>query len=88
MKLLNIHPVVFHGMWIIILSLLAIAYFGISDANACLGNPLVYGANKATTDVTGEMFCSCTFSNPSYAPLYFNHENISVNAEELFAERP
>lgn len=86
MKHIRVHWIVFHSMWLIIFLLFAISYFGINDANACLSNPLVYGADKATSDETGELFCSCTFSNPSYSPLYFNHENMSTKSEDLFSE--
>lgn len=85
---IKIHWLVFHAMWVIILLLFLIAFFGIKDANSCLESPLIYGAQKATNDVTGSMFCQCTFSNPSYQPLYFNHENMSTNPEELYSQIP
>ncbi len=88
MKPISINPFVLHSMWIIILALFLISFFGIKDANECLSNPLIYGAQKATNVETGQMFCSCTFSNPAYATLYFDDTKMSINHDDLFSEAP
>lgn len=88
MKSIKINPFILHAMWIIILCLFLISFFGIKDANQCLNNPLIYGAKKATNDETGQMFCKCSFANPSYAPLYFDDANMSINQYDLFSQAP
>lgn len=85
MKQIKINSFVFHAMWVIILALFLISFFGIKDANECLSSPLIYGAKKATNPETGQMFCQCTFSNPAYAPLYFDDANMSINPDDLFS---
>ncbi len=51
---------------------------GLKDSKECLGNPLIYGANKISTPETGDLFCTCSFSSPDYAPFYFNEEKVST----------
>lgn len=88
MKQIKLNWFIFNAMWVIILALFLISFFGIKDANECLSNPLIYGAQKATNIETGGMFCRCTFSNPAYAPLYFDDANMSINPDDLFSEAP
>lgn len=68
---------------LVVMTLFIIAFFGIKDANACLSNPFVYGAQQGETEKSGHMFCSCSFQNPLFDPLYFNHENISLDREQI-----
>lgn len=55
-----------------------VGFFGFKDYKACSGNPFTYGAEKISSDATGDLFCTCTFSNPKYAPFYFNEEEVAV----------
>ncbi|KKM75665.1 hypothetical protein LCGC14_1387910 [marine sediment metagenome] len=52
--------------------------FGLKESNQCLNNPLTYGVNKIENNDTGILQCTCSFSNPSYAPFYFNNKDIGV----------
>ncbi len=51
---------------------------GFKDANQCLGNPFIYGANELESEVTGKLYCTCYFGSPEYAPFYFNNEEVAV----------
>ena len=51
---------------------------GFKDSNQCLGNPFIYGVNKLESEVTGELYCTCYFESPNYAPFYFNNEEVAV----------
>ena len=53
--------------------------FAMNDGNQCLSNPLVYGVNKATSEDTGKLSCSCNFQNPKYQTLYFDEEKMSIS---------
>lgn len=70
-----------YGLLIAILSISVIFYFAMQDGDKCISNPLIYGANKAITIDSGDLMCSCSFSNPSYAPFYFNKENMSIDRD-------
>lgn len=85
MKSIQVSPIILGAIVILIVALFAISYFGIKDANSCLSNPLVYGAEKATSLDTGDLFCSCSFTNPRYTPLYFTADGMSTDREELFS---
>lgn len=86
MKHFRIPAYMFYGIVILIVALFLISYFGIKDANSCLSNPFVYGANKGSTSDSGDMFCTCIFDNNRYAPLYFDKENITVRLSDFITQ--
>ncbi len=57
---------------------LVIFVFALKDGNECVANPLQYGAERGSQSEGGDLFCTCYFENPSYYPLIFNKDNISV----------
>lgn len=58
--------------------------FGFKDANQCLNNPLIYGANKLENQDTGSLTCICNFNSPEYASFYFNSEDVGILNEITF----
>lgn len=69
-------------IWFLILMtfiVLLLTYLSFNDGQKCVSNPFVYGADKLSSEETGNLFCSCSFSNPNYAPFYFNKENVSLS---------
>lgn len=50
----------------------------IKENRACLDSPLIYGAKRAYEMNGVEMTCSCSFSDPNYAPLWFDRETMEV----------
>lgn len=78
MKQITIPLYLLYGLLVAILLISAIFFFGMKDGNQCIGNPLLYGAEKASGPVSGDLTCSCGFSNPSYARFYFDKDNMSV----------
>lgn len=62
-----------------LLLIVTIFVFGMKDGNQCLSSPLVYGAQKASTPETGGAFCTCSFRDPDYAPLYFDKDGMSID---------
>ncbi len=71
-------------MWTIALLVLGyliigyLVFWGFNDYKQCSGNPFTYGAEKISSYETGDLFCTCTFSNPHYAPFYFDSEEVAV----------
>lgn len=86
MKKYTIPSYLLYTFIVVIVALIGIAFFSIQDGNKCFGNPLVYGAQKATNPDTGRISCSCSFSNPSYSPFFFNEYNMSVQRGIMFDE--
>jgi hypothetical protein len=78
MKYFTIPAYFFYSLIIAILLISAIFYFAMRDEDKCANNPLVYGARKASDDINGGVMCSCSFSNPDYAPFYFDKNSIDV----------
>ncbi len=78
MKYYNIPGYLLYTLIIAIVLISSIFFFAMRDSNECIGNPLIYGAQKATNDETGSITCSCSFSNPSYSPFYFDENDMSV----------
>lgn len=78
MKNITIPTYLLYTLIVAILLISVIFFFAMKDGNKCIGNPLVYGAQKASTSDSGDITCSCSFSNPSYAPFYFDKNNMSV----------
>ncbi len=61
--------------------LLLVGFFlnlGLKDAEKCLGNPFIYGANEIVNEKTGYLYCSCSFASPDYANFYFDDDSIGV----------
>ena len=56
--------------------MLVIFYLANQDGNKCISNPMVYGAEKASSEVTGYISCSCSFSNPEYVPFHFTSDGM------------
>ncbi len=56
---------------------------GFRDAQECMGNPFVYGANKIVTDNkdTGGLYCSCSFGSYKYAGFDFNEDSLDIRKE-------
>lgn len=86
MKYFRVPSYIVYSMILIVVGLFLISYYGIKDANACLNNPLVYGATKASSLEGGDMFCSCSFDNELYAPLFFDKDNITTNLLDFTSE--
>ena len=65
---------------LILLVLIVIGIFLLarSDGQECISNPLVYGANKLSSEETGTFSCLCSFSNAGYEDVYFDDKNIST----------
>ena len=78
MKYYAIPSYLLYSLIITIIIISGIFYFAIKDSNECLNNPMIYGANKAITSDSGDLVCSCSFSNPSYSPFYFDKDNMEV----------
>lgn len=78
MKTITIPLWTFGGILLGCVAIVAIFVLGVQDGNECLSKPLNYGAEKALQSTGGQIFCSCQFSNPSYAPLFFNEETMST----------
>ncbi len=53
-------------------------FMGMKDAQACVGNPFIYGANKITNEDTGDIYCSCSFWSQRYSRFYFDEDSIGV----------
>ncbi len=51
---------------------------GFKDSKECIGNPFIYGISKLETLDTGNIYCTCSFSSPGYAPFYFNNKEVNV----------
>ena len=51
---------------------------GMKDAQQCLGNPFIYGANNIVNDDTGDISCSCSFTSPNYAGFNFNKDSLEI----------
>lgn len=70
-------------MVVIIIASLAIAvtalFVAYSAGGECLKNPLKYGVSQISEASESELYCSCTFTDPKYAPFYFNDKNVSLN---------
>lgn len=83
MGTLKIPTYVAYAFVILLFLVIGLFFFAVKDANECLANPFVYGAGKGTTDDSGKMFCTCSFSNQLYAPLYFNDQDISTDRDYI-----
>lgn len=53
-------------------------YMAMKEGNTCIENPLTYGAEKLSTEETGDVTCTCHFSNPRYEPFFFDKNNVSL----------
>ena len=51
---------------------------GMKDAQQCLSNPFVFGANKITNYDTGGIRCTCSFQSPFYARFSFDTESVEA----------
>lgn len=69
----------FPVLFICVFLILASTYFIIKDTKQCVANPFSYGIEKIEPE-DSSLSCSCFFSNPGYAPFYFNKENINVGS--------
>tara|TARA_R100001530_G_scaffold100349_1_gene69744 strand:- start:183 stop:437 length:255 start_codon:yes stop_codon:yes gene_type:complete len=78
MKSITLPSYVVYALLIGIILISVIFFFAMRDGNSCLSNPMVYGARKATNAETGDIRCSCRFSDPSYAPFYFDTDKITI----------
>ena len=79
MKQITLPSYLIYTLIIGLLLIVVIFVFAMKDGNQCLSNPLVYGANKASTPETGGVMCSCNFANPNYKTLYFDKNRMSVD---------
>ena len=70
--------ILFYIMLILFFLMAILMFLGLKDAEKCLGNPFKYGANKITSQDTGDINCVCSFESAEYAPFYFNKEEIGV----------
>ena len=52
--------------------------FGFKDYKQCSGNPFIYGANEIINENTGNLYCSCSFGSPEYAPFYFDNDSVEI----------
>ena len=71
-------------IWIMCLLFLLMGFFlflGFKEAQECVGNPFIYGANKITNEDSGNLYCSCSFGSPRYSPFYFDNEYLEVIRE-------
>jgi len=48
------------------------------DGQECMSNPFVYGAKEVITEHSQGLSCTCYFANPTYAPFYFNNEELVI----------
>jgi len=87
MKQITLPSYMVYALVIGLLLIVVIFVFGMKDGNQCLSNPLVYGADKATSDDTGKVTCSCNFQNPKYQTLYFDEEEMSL-ISPLYQDNP
>jgi len=55
-----------------------IAYFMQQAINECLGNPLLYGAEKFSKSNNAEFSCSCSLAVPNSPLIFFDSEFMSV----------
>ena len=78
MKQLTLPTYVFYVLVIGVIVISSLFFFAMKDGGRCLGNPMVYGANKAVNEATGPIQCSCSFQSPSYAPFYFDTKGMST----------
>lgn len=70
---------IFMIVLVLLLVMVVITFvFALRDGNTCIANPLTYGAEKLSTEETGDVFCSCGFSNPKYNRFIFDKHNVSV----------
>lgn len=70
-----------HIILILCFLLLLVGFFlnlGLKEAEKCLGNPFIYGANEIVNEKTGDIYCSCSFASPDYAKFYFDDDSIGV----------
>ncbi len=66
------------GLILCIFVMLLAMTFIIKNTKQCDANPFTYGVKKITPH-DSELLCSCSFSNPRYAPFYFDKDNVSVS---------
>ena len=78
MKQITLPSYLVYTLLIGLILIVVIFFFAMDDGNQCLSNPLVYGVEKATSEDTGPIACSCQFSNPSYTTLYFDVDGMST----------
>ncbi len=52
--------------------------FAFQDGDECINSPLTYGAEKLSSEETGDLFCSCFFTNPKYQRFSFDKNNMTV----------
>ncbi len=78
MKQITVPTYLIYGLLIAILLISGIFFFAMKDGNACINNSFIYGVKKATSEETGHVTCSCDFSNPEYATLYFDIDGMST----------
>lgn len=81
MKRVTLPAFLVYTLLISIMIIVGIFFFAMKDGNACISDPLVYGVQKATTDQTGDITCSCKFSSPEYSTLYFDVNGMSTEPE-------
>jgi len=73
-------------IWILCFLFIIMGFFmllGLKDAEQCLANPFVYGAESITSDKTGNVHCSCNFESPNYAPFYFDNDSLEIGENPL-----
>ncbi len=72
----NIWKALTYTLFFGVVALTLIFSFAMKDGMSCIGNPLVYGAEKLTTEETGGLLCSCSLNNPKFASFNFDAEGI------------
>lgn len=55
-----------------------IAFFMQGAVNKCLGDPLLYGAEKLSKLNNAEFSCSCSLNKPNSPLIFFDSKNMSV----------
>jgi len=76
MKQITISAYLYYSLIIAIFLISVIFYFAMKDGSQCIGNPFTYGAESLESEATGDLLCTCTFSEPRYSPFLFNSEDV------------
>jgi len=67
--------------WIIVFIILIIALFitaigAFKEGTKCVGNPLVYGVDKAIKASNSDVVCQCHFTDPKYNSIIVTKNGI------------
>lgn len=74
----KIKKIYFYAIGVSILLLFVLLAFQAQEGNKCIANPLTYGAEKLSSEETGEFSCLCSFTNPNYEQVHFDKDNVST----------